>query len=355
MIQQLILSVLLACDQQEKTAIETTVVSKPKKPAGKIVLVDKLSTSTPSALSDPATNFYSTSVHLSHIPYPRASFNDDLFCTYICNYANNGRGTNITKVENCWVELLSNWEEQRKDLTWEEITQKGDTIVGNVECNGYFIQTMIKGRLGLSKTRGSNVSDDLGGYFARFAQEEVTAVFAFQEMLQNLKSFGAPQKLLDDCERAICDEKRHTIMMSNMAKHHGCESVTVDIPAQKLVSLFEFAKHNAIAGCIGETWSALAIEYRSKHTKQYAKLFRAIAKDEIFHAQLSWDIHQWLRTKLSEKEQVIIENFMIRELNTLPETASNFTDLGDIPPSIHKQLWSEFRSQIEIQLSQRSA
>ena len=109
------------------------------------------------------------------------------------------------------------WEELRKDFSWETAKENGNPVVGTVECNAD-ISYIRKGRAGLSVSQGSDVSDDIGGYFARAAQEEMTAVLAFQEMLENLKSFDAPQHLLNDCERAICDERRHMIMMSNMAK-----------------------------------------------------------------------------------------------------------------------------------------
>lgn len=138
MIQLLILNPLLACAQQEKPIVETPATSIPQKPSGKVIIIDTLSTPKPSNFAE---DFHSTWVRLSNIPYPRASFNDDLFCTYICNYANNGQGNKIIKVDNCRVELISDWEEQRKDLTTEEITQKGDPIVGAVECVAYFVQT----------------------------------------------------------------------------------------------------------------------------------------------------------------------------------------------------------------------
>ena len=350
MIQQLILNTLLACTSTESDPlieeVDTPIKELPKQT---VFFVENLSDLTSTPNSKP--------VRLSHIPYPRSSFNDELFCTYICNYANQGRGQNIQKVEDCRVDLVSNWEEQRKGLTWEEIADKGDVAVGQVECVGHFQpESMImRGRAALSSTRFSDVSDDLGGYFAKAAQEEMTAVFAFQEMLQNLKSFNAPQKLLDDCEKAICDEKRHTIMMSNMAKRHGCESAMVKLPKQQKVSLFELAKHNAIAGCIEETWAALAAEHQSKHTKHYIKLFEVIAKDEIFHAQLSWDIHQWLMTKLSKDEQIIIDDLMLKQLQKIPSQKKQEVDLGQITSLNLQTIWNYFTSQITSQIEKLSA
>ncbi len=356
MIQQLILGVLLACDQKKEdivTGTNTPIQKKaPPKIPGQVIIVEKLSTPKP---SNSSKHFHSSSVSLSHIPYPRASFNDDLFCTYVCNYANNDRGSDIAKVENCRLELISNWEEMRKDLTWEELNNKGDSVVGNVECNADFIEhnigDYIEGRTGISSTKGTISTNDLGGYFARAAQEEMTAVFAFQEMLENLKSFDAPQQLLDDCERAICDERRHMIMMSNMAKRHGCSSAIITLPKQKSVSLFELTKHNAIAGCIEETWAALIAAYRSKHSKHYSKLFNIIAKDEIFHAQLSWDIHKWLMTQLSEEEQREIQHLMLQKLKTSPTYAHININLGEMTQTIQSKFWHSFAVDIQKKIT----
>ena len=375
MIHQLILNTLLACqpktetetpepvsEEQPTTSIEPSTeppenikTTPPKEEVQEdspkktpLTLVKELSK--PKG-SDEVSKFYSGSAKLSAVPYPRDNFTDEQFCNYICSNTHASGPKRLTNIENCQVELLENWEELRKDFSWDKVEENGNPVVGTVECNAD-LSYIRKGRAGLSNSKGSEVSDDLGGYFARSAQEEMTAVFAFQEMLQNLKSFNAPQKLLDDCERAICDEKRHTIMMSNMAKRHGCESAVVKLPKQQKVSILELAKHNAIAGCIEETWSALIAEHQSKHTKQYAKLFGIIAKDEIFHAQLSWDIHQWLMTKLSEKEQQEINALMVEHLNNPPESTSNFEALGEIPLCKEKQIWKEFCFQIEAQLSQ---
>ncbi len=368
MIHQLLLNTLFACQPKTETEIptsmikpeEATVESEPKIPLENSSTIENQEEATSrknivfivKELSEPKINeentrFYSGSVKVGSITYPRTSLTDEQFCNKICSSSYNSGYKRLINVENCQVELLENWEELRKDFSWEKAREQGNPVVGTVECNAD-IAHIKKGRAGLSVSQGSKVADDIGGYFARAAQEEMTAVFAFQEMLENLKSFDAPQQLLDDCERAICDERRHMIMMSNMAKRHGCSSAIITLPKQKSVSLFELAKHNAIAGCIEETWAALIAIHQSKHTKHYSKLFDIIAKDEVFHAQLSWDIHEWLMTRLSKKEQQKITEIMKQHIEKFSPTTSTFVDLGAIPPRLEKQIWTEFSTQLRL-------
>lgn len=378
MIQQLILSTLIAC--QPKTEMETPApISETKQAENKTEQIqkedapkeDSTMTTNPEEdvatkstimivkdLSSPkqndeASKFYSSSVKLSNINYPRDAFTDEQFCNSICANAHASGPMRLTSIENCQLELLENWESLRKDFSWDQ-AETNNPVVGTVQCNAD-VSYIRKGRAALSTTKGSETADDLGGYFARAAQEEMTAIFAFQEMFQNLQAFGAPKRLLDDCEKAISDEKRHLIMMSNMAKRHGCTSATIKLPKQNKASLFELAKHNAIAGCIEETWSALVAEYQSKHTKHYSKLFAILAEDEIFHAQLSWDIHSWLMSKLSNNERDEITALMKEHLRQAPPQEQSHIDLGEISMTLQKELWAEFSTRIQTEQLQPAA
>ena len=367
MIHQLILNTLFAC--QPKTSPEiaepTTILpSTPdiQPPSDKeetespvITLVENLSEPKP---SNPMERLHASPVQLLNIPAPE-NLSDEAFCETICRNIFSTGYQVLSNVEDCKLELLSTWKDEYTQIT----RQKDDNTlasktVGNIECTAE-IHRYMRGRAGLSSSQGEQVSKDLGGYFARLAQEEMTAVFAFQEMLQNLKSFNAPQKLLDDCEKAISDEKRHTIMMSNMAKRHGCESAVVKLPKQQKVSIFELAKHNAIAGCIEETWSALTAEYQSHQAKSYNKLFEIIAKDEIFHAQLSWDIHQWLMTKLSKKEQEEIKTLMMETLKQSPPVEPHSEKLlqafGEMDSQTQQKTWKSFREKLKEQIEHLAA
>ena len=156
-------------------------------------------------------NFHANPVRLSNIPASRDSYTDENFCNQVCTSAFNFSSVETSgyaelgNLQNCKLELITDWEEQLKGFFLQSQPRKIDPVVGSVECNAelYYI---MEGRAAMSLSHGSETKSDLGGYFARAAQEEMTAVFAFQEMLENLRTFGAPAQLLNNCERAICDD-----------------------------------------------------------------------------------------------------------------------------------------------------
>ena len=48
----------------------------------------------------------------------------------------------------------------------------------------------------------------------------------------------------------------------------------------------EMAIHNALTGCIGETWSAVELCHQAEHAPKYNGVFKRIAKDETFTPSL---------------------------------------------------------------------
>ena len=351
MIQQLILSTLIACQPKTETETPEPVLDKPSvetpteaAPKEVPIVEEKPVVTQQDSPGEQTKTLYSTDVKTGDIPYPRDSYSDEQFCNHICSRANASGAKRLSNIENCQLELIENWEALRKDYHWEKKNEYNPTV-GSVECNGT-ITYVRRGRSALSPTKGTQTTADLGGYFARAAQEEMTAIFAFQEMLHHLELFGAPEQLRRDCEKAIADEKRHMIMMSHMARRHGCKSALVQIPKQQSVSLFELAKHNALAGCIDETWAALIAEYQAKHTTQYAKLFRIIATDEISHAQLSWDIHHWLLNRLSPQESLELKLLMKDRLRKPPPSADS-SGLGEMNDEVQKKAWSAFQKELQ--------
>ena len=56
------------------------------------------------------------------------------------------------------------------------------------------------------------------------------------------------------------------------------------------------ALHNAVEGCVMESWSALVVRWQGLHAPDLVlrEACSRIAPDEIRHAQLAWDLHRWL-------------------------------------------------------------
>ena len=296
--------------------------------------------------ANPKNNFYTGTVTLTMISHASTA-SDFALCRKLCTWTNEMANKSLARIENCTLDLIADWQEQYKahQETPNSSTIVNPTVIGAVSCNAA-IRTIRKGRKALAQTKGSSVSDGWGGYFARAAQEEMTAVVAFQEFLTHLQQSNAPQELQERCAQIVQEEHRHTLMMAALAKRCGEDSVLVDIPQQKQVSTFALAQHNAIAGCIEETWAAVLAHYQAQNAPRFQPMFQTIAKDEAGHAQFSWDAHKWLLSQLSTSEQEqIIQQMRARLKTPLPYQLN--PELGEMDEATHTQAWIQFQQQVE--------
>ena len=79
-------------------------------------------------------------------------------------------------------------------------------------------------------------------------------------------------------------------------------------PSQK--DIFEVALHNAVEGCVHETWSALIANWQSAHLEEDPDLciiYHKIGQDETNHGQLAWDLHHWFLSQLTKNQQKTIK------------------------------------------------
>ena len=81
--------------------------------------------------------------------------------------------------------------------------------------------------------------------------------------------------------------------------------------------------HNAIEGCVHESFAALMAALRARRASdpRLRRVFAKIAVDETRHGQLAWDLHAWLRGQLSEDQARAVESAQHRALARLPDRA----------------------------------
>ena len=99
----------------------------------------------------------------------------------------------LSGIENCQMDLIENWKEvvgAVQEQGREEQLPQLEVQVGVVECNADVVYVM-KGRAATTPVQYQALDDDWGGYFAKLAQEEATAVFAFGELLEHLQYWEA--------------------------------------------------------------------------------------------------------------------------------------------------------------------
>jgi hypothetical protein len=142
----------------------------------------------------------------------------------------------------------------------------------------------------------------VGQYFASMAHLEAASVHAFRAMARELVEHGAPPHLVAAARRAARDEIRHARLTRAMARAHGGTAPPVKVNAPEKRSLEEIATENAIEGCVRETYGALLASWqaRAAHDPAVREMMVAIAEDEARHADLSWALDRWIRTRLSD-------------------------------------------------------
>jgi len=158
---------------------------------------------------------------------------------------------------------------------------------------------------GLEET---NVRADVGAYFQGMATLEAASVDAFRILRRELAGHRLPRRLDRAMRRAARDEVRHTRAARALGRRFGGTYAPPSLKPQPRRSLEAIAIDNAIEGCVRETYGALVASYQAKMASDAhvrAAMIR-IARDEIRHAALSWQLDHWLSTRLDDKarEQV---------------------------------------------------
>jgi len=179
--------------------------------------------------------------------------------------------------------------------------------------------------------RGSDRGGDaLGLVLARNAALESAAVRSFEQLARELAWHGAPDALVARTRRAARQEVTHARLMRRAAAVRGCKVPrTRARPAPAAArTLFEIARENAVEGCGREALGAALLHLQSRRCPDPAltSVLARIAADETGHAELSWQLHAWLLSRLDPRERAEVlaahEAFLDRcEESAPPELA----------------------------------
>lgn len=172
------------------------------------------------------------------------------------------------------------------------------------------IQNCDYGRLpeGLRSVGRASGSNVLARWFAEAAHLEAASEFAFHRLAHALTVHRAPDVLVKRAMVAADDEHRHARAMGDLAARFGGVPAAVELAEVDVPDLLTLARTNAVEGCVGETWSALALQHQAyvAHDPGIRTVLAEIAADETRHAELAWDIDAWLRTRLSEDDNAVV-------------------------------------------------
>ena len=193
-----------------------------------------------------------------------------------------------------------------------DLNSDGKTVTCHTDCTGRRPQ-------GLHESDASSAPCTLGDYFAEVAALEAASVDAFRTLGDELIRFGAPMKLVRAARRAKRDEKRHVRLTAALARRFGADprKPRVDPPCSR--NLLDVALENGVEGCVYETFGASIAHWQAAHAEDsYVRTaMTEIARDETKHAALAWQIHAWMRSRLTSTERQRVAEAMQRATREL--------------------------------------
>lgn len=173
------------------------------------------------------------------------------------------------------------------------------------------------GTIQFENTLATTVS--LGRDFAKHAAYETASVIAFNHLYEELKKHKAPEKLLKRIRKAANDECFHASQVAMLARRYGEEPLAIKINPAPIRDLLTIAIDNMREGYIGESWGALIGLYQAEHAQDpvIATTMKRVAIDEIDHASLSWEIHDWIYPQLDVETHHLLNLAKIQSIQKI--------------------------------------
>jgi hypothetical protein len=222
----------------------------------------------------------------------------------------------------------------------------------------YTVVGMCQGRRpeGLSAGTPVACTTELGAYFAQAAGLEAASVPAFARLARELAAHGAPPPLVAAARRALRDEVRHFHITRALARRFGGLVRPPRVPRGEVRPLAEVAAENTREGCVGETFGAATAAWQAR-AAAHAPVriaMASIARDEVRHASLAWQIEAWARRTLPPSARTRLDQARTRSVAALeaslaatPVTPA-LTIAAGLPPAskqreliahLHSSLW----------------
>jgi hypothetical protein len=208
------------------------------------------------------------------------------------------------------------------EFTSCELTIPTADTDGVLACSATHSSTPIcvGGRRPLAWQGEPRAITELGAQLAGMATMEQVSITAFVELGAQLEGLGAPTRLVERCREAAEDERRHVALLLGLGAPVPC---CAPEPAPRETPVVEITVHNATEGCVTETWAALLAHHQAQYAADAAtrQAFAEIAADEARHAQLAWELHDWLLGRLEPGARARVEAARAGELAGLEARA----------------------------------
>lgn len=200
------------------------------------------------------------------------------------------------------------------------VAQCGECCVGGRAPRGFF---PLRGRCRSARA----------ARLAHMAQLEAASVHAFHALHADLARLGAPRRLLSAVRTAAADEVRHARAVRRAAQRFGACVPKPAVPAAARRSAEQLAIENAEEGCIRETFGSAiaAVQAERAGDARVRRMMRVIAREELAHAALAWDVAQWLARRLDAAARARVRKARVAALAKLEAEIRSDQALGGDP------------------------
>jgi hypothetical protein len=222
----------------------------------------------------------------------------------------------------CYVSCNHGIPGTTTDYPWLDTDAGTSRVV--VTCNTLVVTGRRPGGL-TEEAEGQTRS--AGELLALQAYLEAASVDAFLGLAAEMRAHGAPAQLVRRLRRAAADEVRHARVTADLARARGGEPAAPKVVATGVRSLLDIALENAREGCVRETWGAACAVAQGERAQdaEVREAMQAIARDELGHAALSWDLAAWLETRLTAEERAAVAAERARAVAELEAQAEGLT------------------------------
>jgi hypothetical protein len=206
-----------------------------------------------------------------------------------------------------------------EDQPWDASnTQVAVTCTTEADVSGF-----CTGRRPLGHHEAPVEVVSVGTWLAVHAHLERASVDAFEQLAVWLARRGAPEELYRRCVAAAREETRHAEVMSQLARAAGVDVPPVSAEPDPDQGLFEVALHNAVEGCVHEAFAAIVALHQAEHAEDpvLREVYAEIAREELEHGQLAWDLHAWLLRQLSQCQRERVSATQAAAVEALGVTA----------------------------------
>jgi hypothetical protein len=160
----------------------------------------------------------------------------------------------------------------------------------------------------------------LARYFDELAALEAASIDALDLLHRDLRAHDAPLALVAGALGACEDEKQHARMLRRLASSFGGHpKATSRAPLAAARTLHQIASANAVGGCVGKTYGAVAATMQAHNARDTSvrQAMAHIAADDTRHAGLAWSVHEWSMDRLDEPARAAVDDAMVHAFDEL--------------------------------------